>query len=108
MSLSQPTPDLREKLYRHLTDLGACQADVEAYLTLQQGRFEQLTRRYERVERQTDALTNPDTERGKRLLAEYERLGELHSRKENELDDLENVVLEALREVQTTLRHLLA
>ncbi|THF70716.1 hypothetical protein E7T06_06145 [Deinococcus sp. Arct2-2] len=73
MSLPPFTPDLREKLHLHLTALGACQADIEAYLTLQQGRFEQLTPRYERVERQTDDLTNPYTVRGQRLVAEYER-----------------------------------
>lgn len=79
---------------------------LETYLAYKHQRHEQLTRRYERVERQTDDVTNPTTERSRRLLAEYERLSEQHARSEEELDDLENLVLEPLREVQDVLERL--
>lgn len=79
---------------------------LEAYFACKQERHDQLIKRYERVERQVDDITNPSAERSRRLLAEYERLGEQHARSEEELDDLENLVLEPLREVQDALERL--
>ncbi|OLV20267.1 hypothetical protein BOO71_0000265 [Deinococcus marmoris] len=82
--------------------------DLEAELARRNDRHDQLTRRYERLERQTDDLTNPETVRGRKLLADYERLSELHARSDEEIDELENQVLEPLRDIQEVLRKLVA
>ncbi|MBI0445350.1 hypothetical protein [Deinococcus sp. DB0503] len=90
------------KLRLHQTALAGCQAGVEQYLRLKQKRHEHLTRRYERLERRTDDIR--DTARNRKLLAEYGCLGEQHARSEEEMDDLENLVLEPLREAREVLR----
>ncbi|GMA17323.1 hypothetical protein [Deinococcus metallilatus] len=45
-------------------------------------------------------------ERHEQLTRRYERLSELHAQSEEELDDLENLVLEPLREAQDVLLRL--
>ncbi|MCP2014386.1 hypothetical protein L1280_001523 [Deinococcus sp. HSC-46F16] len=98
---------LRQSIQDQAHQLAVCLLPkLEAYLAYKQVRHDLLTKRYERVERKTENITDPMTERSQKLLAEYERLSEQHARSEEELDDLENLVLEPLREAQDVLERL--
>lgn len=99
---------LQVKLQAHHNQLAEMLADLETYQVFQSERHDQLTRRYEQLERQTEALTNPETVRGQKLTASYERISEQHARSEEELDELENQVIEPLREAREVLGQLLA
>lgn len=99
---------IKERLTQHMAALGAAQADISTYLRLHQQRHDQLTRRVERLENQVDHITNPETARNRKLLADYERLSEAHSQSEEALDDLENLVLEPLWEAQEVLQRLVS
>lgn len=100
--------DLQSSLRRKAGYLAELEAELATYLQLKQERHEQLTRRYERLERRTDSITNLDTPRSQRLLAEYELLSERHAQSEEELDDCENLVLEPLREARAVLLRLVS
>lgn len=108
MVVSTTPTALQVRLQGHRHQLAEMLTDLETYLTLRNDRHDQLTRRYERLERQADDLTNPETARGKKLLADYERVSERHASSEEDLDDLENRVLEPLRDIQEVLSRLVA
>lgn len=99
---------LSVRIGRQRTVLDDLRADVASLLALKQERHEQLTRRYERLERRTDSIANPNTARNRSLLDDYERLGERHGQSESELDVWENEVLEPLTQVLEVLDTLVA
>lgn len=108
MSASNQFSELQGKLLAQAGSLQGIVADVTAYQALFQERHEQLTHRYEAVERKVDDITNLDAAHNQKLLAKYDRLMEIHAQSEEELDSWENEVLEPLREVQEVMLRLLA
>lgn len=103
MSTNKELQALRERLLSQVPLLQQVQADLSVYLEGLQDRHDQLGIRVSRLERQVDAITNPETPKNRRLLSNWETLSDAHSESEDVLDDLENLVLEPLREVQETL-----
>lgn len=103
MSTNKELHALRERLLSHVPLLQQMQADLSVYLAGLQDRHDQLSIRVSQLERQVDAITNLGTPKNRKLLSNWETLNKAHSESEDLLDDLENLVLEPLREVQETL-----
>lgn len=99
---------LRVRLQAHQSQLPEMLADLETHLAIQHDRHDQLTRRYHRLESQTERLTNPETVRGQRLYAQYDVVTAQHAESETNLEDLENQVIEPLREARDVLGRLLS
>lgn len=108
MSVLRPHRELQLRLGNHQNQISEMLTDLAAYQAVQHDRHDQLTRRQERLERQVDALNNPETPRGKELLNDYERISEQHARSEEELESLENEIMEPLRGVWEVLSTLVA
>lgn len=108
MSTNKDIQGLRQRLASHALLLQQVQADGMSYLTALQDRHEQLTCRLERLDRQVDGIVNPDSDKSRPLVSTWEQLSASHSHQEELLDDLENLVLEPLREAQEILRRLVS
>lgn len=108
MAAQRPHRELQLRLVDHQSQISEMLTDLAAYQAFQHDRHDQLTRRHERLERQVDALNNPETARGKKLLNDYERISEQHARSEEELESLENEIMEPLRGVWEVLSTLVA
>lgn len=108
MATSKDLQDLRAQLRDHIAQLHVIHSDVQAYLSGLQERHDQLTLRVDRLDRQVDGLTNPETARGRKLMDDLDRLSSVHAQSEEHLDDLENLVLEPIREARDTLARLVS
>lgn len=106
MATSKELQALKVRLTDHVAQLDIIHSDVRAYLCSLQERHDQLTLRVDRLDRQMDALTNPETARSRKLMDDLDRLSNVHAQSEEHLEDMENLVLEPIREAQDTLARL--